>query len=66
MPKQPWKQGDRRYGDNEFAGFGILLCQVCGDPLRDHPIRPCRELEAETITAPSKRTRRSSELSDQR
>lgn len=31
-------------GDPNFKGNGIIKCRVCGDPLADHPMRPCEKL----------------------
>ena len=27
--------------DNTFPGYGVLDCQICGLPYRDHKIGPC-------------------------
>lgn len=45
------------YGDNEFAGKGVIKCDACGEPLRDHRIGPCPALAGETIYVASPRSR---------
>lgn len=51
-------RGERfeHYGDHTFKGHGIIKCNVCKEPLRDHPMRPCENLGARVIhTAPAAR-----------
>ena len=45
------------YGDNEYRGNGVIKCAVCDEPLRDHGIGPCPNLQGEKIYAASPRTR---------
>lgn len=55
------RSGDH-YGDDEYAGRGVIKCAICGDPLRDHSMTevcPALQLRAdERLTAPSHRSRR--------
>jgi len=37
-------------GDNTFQGRGVMLCAVCGEPLRDHRLaHPCPTLGLNTF-----------------
>lgn len=36
------KRRGKTYGDNRFAGNGVITCFVCGNPVRDHSLtRSC-------------------------
>ena len=39
------------------TGRGILTCQGCGDPLRDHPIEPCASFGVPILTTPTAQPR---------
>lgn len=46
------------YGDNDYVGNGIIICEGCGNPVRDHSLlSPCPALEGDRITVarPSRR-----------
>lgn len=49
MAREPMREGKPHYGDNEYAGNGILKCAACGEPLRDHRIGPCPSLGGDRI-----------------
>jgi len=34
----------RRRGMPSTSGVGIILCNACGEPLRDHPMGRCSKL----------------------
>ena len=43
--------------DRDFAGHGIDKCRICGEPTRDHQLKPCPEWGFEVIYAAPPRGR---------
>ena len=37
----------RKRMDENYAGNGVLLCQICGEPVRDHSIGRCPEADTD-------------------
>ena len=46
MTSQPDGHADRTY-----PGRGVDLCRVCGEPTRDHEMKPCPKLDVEVLYA---------------
>lgn len=46
-----------QYNNNDWPGLGIIKCEACGDPLRDHPIGPCDRIGQKVIHVAKPSTR---------